>query len=98
MSEIVEKGNERVGRFLNALDRMAAMLDRLSGSCQPRLGGECYLTDSEVSHLLKVSRRTLQEWRSNGQVAYIALGGKVLYRESDLQKLLDTHYHKEWPR
>ena len=52
-----------------------------------------YLSDVEVSHRLKISRRTLQEYRDSGIVPYIKLGGKVLYRESDLEKLLEECYH-----
>mgnify|MGYP002525776128 CR=1 FL=1 len=55
--------------------------------------GERYLTDKEVSEILKVSRRTLQEYRNEGILPYIPLGGKVLYRESDLKELLEKHYH-----
>jgi len=42
---------------------------------------------------LKVSRRTLQEYRNEGILPYIPLGGKILYRESDLEKVLESHYH-----
>ena len=31
--------------------------------------------------------------RDSGIVPYIKLGGKVLYRESDLEKLLEECYH-----
>ena len=60
---------------------------------RPLLNGERYLSDLEVSHRLKISRRTLQEYRDSGIVPYIKLGGKVLYRESDLEKLLEECYH-----
>jgi len=61
---------------------------------RPSLGGEHYLTDKEVSTRLKVSRRTLQDWRTNRQIAYIALGGKTLYRESDIQAMLERNHRK----
>ena len=66
---------------------------KVTGNYRPLLNGERYLTDREVSELLKVSRRTLQEYRNEGILPYIPLGGKVLYRESDLQKVLEEHYH-----
>ena len=47
----------------------------------------------EVSHRLKLSRCTLQEYRDSGIVPYIKLGGKVLYRERDLEELLERCYH-----
>lgn len=53
----------------------------------------CDLSDVEVSHRLKLSRRTLQEYRDSGIVPYIKLGGKVLYRERDLEELLERCYH-----
>ena len=47
-----------------------------------RWTGERYLTDGEVSELLRVSRRTLQEYRNNRVLPFILLGGKVLYPET----------------
>ena len=55
---------------------------------QPLLGGEHYLTDRELSQRLKISRRTLQDCRNNGILSYRQLGGKILYRESDIERVL----------
>ena len=41
---------------------------------------------------MKVSRRTLQDYRNEGRIAYIQLGGKVLYRESDIERMLVDGY------
>ena len=59
-----------------------------------KLDGEHYLTDRELSGRLKISRRTLQEYRNEGRLPYIQLGGKVLYRESDIEKMLRDGYRK----
>ena len=96
MSEIITKDNERVTRLFGSLDRMLSGIDRLVANHRPTLGGERFLTDKEVSTRLKVSRRTLQEWRTNGQIAYISLGGKVLYKESEIQKMLEKYHQKAW--
>ena len=64
-----------------------------SKNYRPLLNGERYLSDVEVPHRLKVSRRTLQDYRDNGTLPYFKLGGKVLYRESDLEALLQRCYH-----
>ena len=61
---------------------------------QPLLGGEHYLTDRELSERLKISRRTLQDYRNNGVLPYRQLGGKILYRESDIEKMLQENYRK----
>nr|WP_303918013.1 helix-turn-helix domain-containing protein [Bacteroides intestinalis] len=78
------------------MERAAKGIQRLASGYKPLLGGEYYYTDSEVAAKLKVSRRTLQEWRNDGQIAYFLLGGKILYAESDIQKMLEKHYKKPW--
>lgn len=96
MSEIITKENERVVRLFGSLERMLSGIERLVSNHRPTLNGEQFLTDKEVSQRLKISRRTLQEWRTNGQIAYIALGGKVLYKESEIQKMLEKFHRKAW--
>lgn len=96
MSEIITKENERVVRLFGSLERMLSGIERLVANHRPILNGERFLTDREVSQRLKVSRRTLQEWRTTGQIAYISLGGKVLYKESEIQKMLEKYHRKAW--
>lgn len=96
MSEIIDCKNERVARFLKSLDKMIVGLEKLSSNRRIPLNGEIYLTDKEVSERLKVSRRTLQEWRNEGRIAYIQLDGKIIYPESALQTLLNKHHRKAW--
>ena len=93
MSEIVNKESRSVVSFFKSLDRISESIQTLANH-RPSLGGEHYLTDKEVSTRLKVSRRTLQDWRTNGQIAYISLGGKTLYRESDIQAMLERNHRK----
>lgn len=45
---------------------------------------------------MKVSRRTLQDYRNEGRIPYIQLGGKILYRESDLEKMLLDGYRSAY--
>ena len=66
----------------------------ISHGATPPLDGERYLTDREVAELLRVSRRTLQEYRNNRVLPFILLGGKVLYPESGLRELLEANYRK----
>lgn len=96
MGEIITKENEQIVRFFKTLDRITKGLESMAGNHKPQLGGERYLTDFEVSKKLRVSRRTLQEWRNNGQIAYLLLGGKVLYAESDIQTMLEKCHRKAW--
>jgi len=86
----------RTDGLVNAMQSMKdieALFDKVTSNYRPLLNGERYLSDVEVSHRLKLSRRTLQEYRDSGIVPFIKLGGKVLYRERDLEELLERCYH-----
>ena len=55
-----------------------------------------YLCDKEVAYMLKVSRRTLSEYRSNGTLPYYVLGGKVLYKRSEIEQALKREYNGKY--
>ena len=93
MNELIMPHNAGVKRVLESMKEVLALYKNVTGSYRPLLDGERYLTDKEVSEILKVSRRTLQEYRNDGVLPYILLGGKVLYRENDLEKVLESCYH-----
>ena len=69
----------------------------MGASCKASLGNEQFLTDKEVSAWLKVSRRTLQDYRNNGMIAYYQLGGKILYKESDIEKVGNERVSERLP-
>ena len=94
MEGIIDKENERVRRFFALLDDMEKKVERLARDNRPPLNGERFLTDRELSGMLKISRRCLQDYRDQGRIPYIQLGGKILYRQSDIEKLLEENYRK----
>ena len=92
MNELINKDNEWIIHFMGSLDRLLDNVEHLTASYRPTLTGERFFTDKEVSARLKVSRRTLQDYRNEGRIAYIQLGGKILYRESDIERMLTDSY------
>jgi excisionase family DNA binding protein len=93
-NELLTMKTECIASFFKSIDRMLDGIENLVKNHKPTLGGERYLTDREVSARLKVSRRTLQDYRNEGRIPFIQLGGKVLYRESDIQKVLEAGYRE----
>ena len=92
-NEVITKDNERVKVFLSSIDSMLNKLETILTNYKPTLNGERFLTDIQVSEKLKVSRRTLQQYRSEGRIPLIKFGNKSLYRESDIQKILEKNYY-----
>lgn len=92
--EMITKESTGVTAFLKALDRIVSNVERLTQSCHPTLNGERFLTDREVSERLRISRRALQEYRNQGKIPYLYIGGKILYKESDLERVLEKAYYR----
>ena len=96
MNKLITKEDEDILSFFRTLDHMVERLGSLSRSYRPMLNGERFLSDRELSERLKISRRTLQEYRNEGKLPYIQLGGKELYKESDIERMLQNGYKETW--
>ena len=94
MNELILADRELEVGFIGKLDALLEGIERMDTSC--KLSNEQFLTDKEVSAWLKVSRRTLQDYRNNGMIAYYQLGGKILYKESDIEKLVMSGYRNAY--
>ena len=93
---IREKDHEWVKSVHSNFDRLLAWLEKLLSKQQPAVFNDELLTDKEVAHLLKVSRRTLQDYRNNGILPYTQVGGKILYRNSDIERTLMKGYKEAY--
>lgn len=96
MNELITKEDETIICYFKSLDETLERVKRLLAHSRPVLNGERYLTDRELSAKLKLSRRTLQDYRNEGRIPYIQLGGKILYRESDVEQLLRNAYREAY--
>lgn len=96
MNELILADRELEVGFIGKLNALLEGIEKMDASCKASLGNEQFLTDKEFSARLKVSRRTLQDYRNNGMIAYYQLGGKILYKESDIEKLLMGGYRNAY--
>lgn len=87
------KEHEAIQRLLSIIHRLKAVIEDISTTCKPSMDGEIYMDHEEVCKILHVSRRTLQQYRDDGILPYIQLPGKVIYKESDIIKLLEKNYN-----
>ena len=71
MNELIMQHNPGVKRVLESMKEVLTLYKNVTGNYRPMLDGERYLTDREVAEILKVSRRTLQEYRNDGVLPYI---------------------------
>ncbi len=96
MNGTIKTNDEWAVGFMKELDSMLNGIESMNEKSKASFGNERFLTDKEMSAWLKVSRRTLQDYRNNGMVSYYQLGGKILYKESDIEKLVMGGYRNAY--
>lgn len=94
MKRIITRTNKEVLQFFDEIKSMSALVDSIKSSYTPSLNGERFMTDTELAGMLKLSKRTLQEYRNHGKIPYYQIDGKIFYRESDIEKLLEENMLK----
>jgi len=88
--------NQDSQELLQALNNALPYIEHVLKTHKPLFEGERYLTSEELCSILKISRRTLQDYRNNGFLPFIQLPGKVLFRESDIRKVLEERFRPAW--
>lgn len=54
------------------------------------------LINKEIAYILKVSRLKQLDYRNNGILSYIKVGGKILYRTSDVQRTIMSGFQEAY--
>ena len=94
-NNIITKEEKRLVSLFKVIEQLSEMIEnivRTSKSTSKFGMSEQYLTDKEVSKMLKISRRCLQDYRTNGKIPFYRIGGKILYRSGDIEQFLKEHY------
>ena len=56
--------------------------------------GEALMDNADLCRMLNVSKRSLQRYRSLGELPYTMIYHKIYYKESDVVKFIDKHFSK----
>lgn len=88
---LLTRESPEIINFFQNIENLSSLLDTQADKYRPVLQGERYITDSELAEKLKLTRRTLVEYRMNGKIPYYKIGGKLLYKESDILHLLEKN-------
>ena len=91
---ILTINDELIARTLELLRKASRKADTLMDSYKPVLHGERLMTDGELAKTLRVSPRALRDYRNEGILPYIRMKGNILYRESDIEKVLKKSERK----
>ena len=93
---LTPENDMRVRSFFSSLEDLSKRVEKIRDNNKPSLDRERYYTDKELAVKLKVSRRSLQDYRNNGILPYTRIGGRILYRASDIERTLMDEYKEEY--
>lgn len=90
---ILTINDKLIAGTLESLRKASRKADALMDSYKPILHGERLMTDGELATVLHVSPRALRDYRNEGIIPFIRMKGNILYRESDIEKVLKKSEH-----
>lgn len=93
---LTPENDTRVRSFFSSLKKLSKKVEKICDNRKPSLDGERYCTDKELAVKLKVSRRSLQEYCNNGILPYTQIGGRILYRASEVERVLIDGYKEAY--
>ena len=76
------------------MDRLDMLEGRITKQEKPRhkLNGELLMDNQDLCFMLKVSKRTLQRYRSSGKLPFKRIEQKTYYLESDVHSFIRNHF------
>ncbi|MBF6652913.1 DNA-binding protein [Flavobacterium columnare] len=72
--------------------QLKSRIEDILKNYRPVMNGEIYLSGEDVCSLLHISKRTLQQYRDDNVLPFIQIGGKIIYKETDIMTALEQNY------
>jgi len=94
MNKLITKEDEQLAFLFRSIDELSETIENIVRNPKTKFGNGQYLTDKDLSRILKISRRCLQDYRTEGKISFYRIGGKILYKVSDIEDFLSKKYEK----
>jgi hypothetical protein len=79
---------EQYNEIINRIDEIKTEIKSSS-----RASENDFVDNVDFIKLMNISKRTAQAWRDEGKIAFSQVGGKIYYKMSDIQELLNHNYN-----
>ena len=94
MTKDLNMESDEMQLVVSALRSVGKRIVEVAETHKPLFAGELFLTGKEVCERLYISPRTLQDYRDRRIIPYTQFAGKILYKASDLEKMLEANYSR----
>lgn len=92
MMDLLTAETEEIIAYRELIGRLRARIEDMLRYYQPVMNGEIYLSSVQVCKILHISKRTLQQYRDDNILPFIQIGGKIIFKQSDILKVLEKNY------
>lgn len=90
--DLFTNDNEEIIAHQEMITKLRSCIENILKNYRPVMNGEIYLSGEDVCKLLHISRRTLQQYRDDQILPYIQIGGKIIFKQTDLLRILEQNY------
>ena len=93
--EAIEKDKPEFSGLIREIENSVADVKAIVKQHRPSIMNERYYTGEELCERFHLSKRTLQNYRDEGIIPFTKIGEKILYRDSDINRILEKNYISE---
>jgi len=77
--------------LVKLLTEVKEIKEKLHTTNKPDLG---FVDNADLVQILKVNARTLANWRANGTLKHIRMGGKIYYSLAEIKGMMEEKFGK----
>jgi hypothetical protein len=78
-------------QFDTIMNRIDEIKSEVKGTSKSK--ADDFVDNADFIKLMNISKRTAQAWRDEGKISFSQVGGKIYYKMSDVQELLNHNYN-----
>lgn len=90
--DLFTNDNEEIIAHQEMITELRSRIENILNNYRPVMNGEIYLSGQDVCELLHISKRTLQQYRDDKILPFIQIGGKIIFKQSDILSALEQNY------
>lgn len=91
----LKTSNKKITDLHVLIENVKSKIEKTFSNYRPLFNGERYLTDHQLSEKLNISKRTLQRYRSTGELPFQTVYQKTYYKESDVHTFIRENFNKK---
>lgn len=96
LNDILDSRSSEILELFNAIEKINTNINNYTDTDRSKESESTFLGNKDVCKLLQLSPRTLQDYRDKRLIAFYKLEGKILYKMSDIRKMLENNYYDAW--